>query len=152
MTEVGVSFDWVECGEITATGDTITWPEMPNRGGVYRLVFTLGDRTRTYVGETTRFARRFAAYQNPGGSTGTNTRMRDRTRDLLNVPGGTARVDVQDNVRVVVDGQEADQRVIPDPFLRHLLENAALVSVAAEGAEIVNGTGYPPGELWPVEA
>lgn len=54
---------------------------------------------------------------------------------LLTEHGGAAEIHVATDVHVLVEGREVDG--LPDVFLRRLLENAALVEVAASGG-IVN--------------
>jgi hypothetical protein len=76
--------------------------------------------------------------------------MKARLLTLLGEHGGTAELHVATEVSVSVAGAAVDVSTLPDVFVRRMLENAALVDVAAGGGEIVNGKGFPAGELWPV--
>jgi hypothetical protein len=149
--EITARFNWTPVGPIRADPDSrvLSWPRMPTGSGVYRFTLRLGGRTRYYVGETDGYARRFAHYANPGPTQSTNVRMKARLLTLLVDHGGAAELHVATDVAVTVDGHEADLTSLPGVFVRRLLENAALVEVATAGGEIVNGKGFPAGELWP---
>ena len=99
------------------------------------------------MGETDNYRRRFVHYAKPGPTQSTNIRMRDRLLDLLNAKGGQASVEVATGIAFMRDGQPMAVDGVPDVFVRRLLENAALVTLAAVQSEIVNGRGYPAGEL-----
>jgi hypothetical protein len=149
--EITARFNWTPVGPIRADPDTraLIWPRMPAGSGVYRFTLRLGSRTRYYVGETDGYVRRFAHYANPGPTQSTNVKMKARLLTLLVDHGGAAELHVATGVSVTMDGQEVDVAPLPDVFVRRLVENAALVAVAASGGEIVNGKGFPTGELWP---
>ena len=146
---IEVRFDWTMVGQITVAEEDLNWPPMPGGAGVYRYTLRLGDRTRYYVGETDNFRRRFSHYRRPGPSQTTNIRMHQRLRTLLATHGGEAEVAVASNVEYSVNGASVQDLTLPEVFTRRLLENAALVELAAGGHEIVNGKGFPAGELWP---
>ena len=150
-SEVTVRFDWTPVGPISASSDglTLRWPSLPAGSGVYRFTLQLGSRTRFYIGETDGFKRRFAHYANPGPTQSTNVKMKARLLTLLGQYRGTAELHVATAVTLAVAGVAVDASNLPDVFVRRLLENAALVAVAADGGEIFNGKGFPSGELWP---
>lgn len=116
---------------------------------MYRFTLRLGDRRRFYVGETDGYRRRFGHYAKPGPTQSTNIRMKARLLTLLREHRGTAELHVMTGVAVFAAGSPVDLTAVPDVFVRRLLENASLVEVAAGGGEIVNGKGFPAGELWP---
>jgi len=151
-SELSVRFDWRGVGPITASADglSLLWPAMPPGSGVYRITLRLEGRTRFYVGETDGYKRRFTHYANPGPTQSTNVKMKARLLTLLGEHRGTAELHVGTEVAVSIRGAAVDIATLPDVFVRRLLENAALVDVAAGGGEIVNGKGFPAGELWPV--
>jgi hypothetical protein len=101
------------------------------------IAYSLGDRTRTYVGEAEAYVARFRQYARPGPSQTTNLRMRTRLERLLGEYPGTADIDVARRVVVRIEGAEADLGALPGPFLRRLVENAALIAAAARGDELV---------------
>ena len=144
--EVAIRFGWVHVGPIVGTGTGLTWPAMPSGAGVYRFTLRLGERARVYVGETDSYRRRFSHYANPGPTQSTNLKMKARLLELLNGKGGHAYVEISTDVSLLVDGL-ALKADLPDVFVRRLLENAALLEVAASGGEIINGKGLPSGEL-----
>ena len=150
-SELSVRFEWTLVGPISASADglTLQWPAIPPGSGAYRFTLRLGDRTRFYVGETDGYRRRFAHYANPGPTQSTNVKMKARLLTLLGEHRGTAELHVATEVAVSVVGSAVGLATLPDVFVRRLLENAALVDLAAGGGEIVNGKGFPPGELWP---
>lgn len=151
-SELCVSFDWTPVGPITASADGLflRWPAMPPGSGVYRFALRLAGRTRFYVGETDGFKRRFTHYANPGPTQSTNMKMNARLLTLLCEHDGTAELHVATGMTVSISGAAVDVSTLPDVFVRRLLENAALVDIAAGGGELVNGKGFPAGELWPV--
>ncbi|WP_336920686.1 hypothetical protein [Aquipuribacter sp. SD81] len=151
MSQLVVRWDWTAVGaiHIAEDGQTLDWPAMPAGAGVYRINLHLGERTRTYIGETDRYARRFRHYDRPGPSQTTNRRMKERLVTLLGVHGGTASVDVATSVSLESDRGPVELSNLPPVFVRRLLENAALCVERARGGEVVNGPGFPKGELWP---
>jgi hypothetical protein len=146
---VEVTIHWQALGEVAAAGDHITLPKPPPglSGGLYRFVMRRGEHHRVYVGETENYARRFYQYANPGPSQTTNQRMKARLVRLLPLPDTSARVDVAVNVEIRLGDTAVDANHLPQPFYRRLIENAALVDLAAQGGHLANGVGYPPGEL-----
>jgi hypothetical protein len=120
---------------------------MPAGPGVYRFTLRLGDRARLYVGETDNFRRRFSHYANPGPTQSTNLKMKARLLELLNERGGQADVEVAVDVTLLLDGLSVKAADLPDVFVRRLLENAALLELASSQGEIINGKGFPSGEL-----
>jgi hypothetical protein len=145
--EVAIRFGWAHVGPIVGTGTGLTWPAMPAGAGVYRFTLRLGERARVYVGETDNFRRRFSHYANPGPTQSTNLKMKARLLELLNEKGGQAYIEVTTDVSLLVDGLALNGADLPDVFVRRLLENAALLGVAASDGEIINGKGFPSGEL-----
>ncbi len=145
--EVAVRFGWVRVGPIVGTGTGLAWPAMPAGAGVYRFTLRLGERVRLYVGETDDFRRRFSQYANPGPTQSTNLKMKARLLELLNEKGGQAHIEVAADVTLFLNGLALNPIDLPDVFVRRLLENAALVQVAAAKGEIINGKGFPSGEL-----
>ncbi len=144
---IQVEYAWRHVGEVTADDGRLLWPAMPRGAGVYRFTLELDSRSRYYVGETDNYRRRFSHYANPGPTQTTNIKMNARLLHLLTRAGGAARVDIAVNVQLFRDGSPIGSSVLPDVFVRRLLENAALVETAATGGEIINGRGFPPGEL-----
>jgi len=151
MPEVLVRWNWEPVGpvRIAEDGQTLLWPPMPSGSGVYRITLHLAGRTRTYVGETDGYKRRFHHYASPGPTQTTNVRMKARLVTLLGAHGGAAHIDVATTVQLRIGGDSTDLADLPDVFVRRLVENAALCDVAAGAGEIVNGRGFPAGELWP---
>lgn len=145
--EVTVRFGWANVGPITGTGAGLTWPALPAGAGVYRFHLQLGDHARLYVGETDNFRRRFSHYANPGPTQSTNIKMKDRLLKLLNEQGGRASVEVAVDVTLLLNGLALQASDLRDVLVRRLLENAALVEVAASKQAIINGKGFPSGEL-----
>jgi hypothetical protein len=90
---------------------------------------------------------RFRSYAKPGRSQTTNIRMHARLMTLLGQHGGTARVEVATDPQILVNGLEIPVDLVPPVFARRLLENAALAAIVAERGEIINGAGFPSGEL-----
>lgn len=147
MDKLHIEIEWQEVGPISVDIDgNVSVPEVPSGGGVYRYVFRLDDRSRVYIGETANFRRRFYAYTKPGPSQSTNQRMKERFL-RLGAEGGSSTLEIANRVDVRVDGQGVSVDV-GNVFMRRLLENAALIGALSRGDEIVNGKGFPPGELW----
>lgn len=144
---MAVQFSWQEVGPIVGTGTALVWPSMPPGGGVYRFTLQLGDRIRRYIGETDNYRRRFSHYASPGPTQSTNLRMKARLLELLNDKGGHARLEVAADVVLLLNGMTLDEEGLPEVFVRRLLENAALLEVAGSKGEIINGKGFPAGEL-----
>ena len=146
---VQVVIGWQPLGEITAIGDEIALPPAPpgRAGGLYRFVLRRAGHHRVYVGETENYARRFSQYAHPGPTQTTNLRMKDRLVRLLALPDTSARLDVAVEVEIRCGDTLVDPAGAPATFYRRLAENAALVDLAAHGVHLINGRGYPRGEL-----
>lgn len=149
LTSIQVSYGWTAVGDIHAgDGRSLRWPVMPSGSGVYRFMLRMGDRTRYYVGETDNYRRRFGHYAKPGPTQTTNIRMNDRLVTLLHDHRGVATLEVAVNVEITCAGELVQLSKDHAVFVRRLVENAALLEVAALGGELVNGKGIPPGEFW----
>lgn len=147
MGKLHIEIEWRETGPISVGADgTVSFPEIASGAGVYRYVFRLGERSRVYVGETDNFRRRFYGYTKPGPAQSTNQRMNDRFIRLA-AEGGSSMLEIASRIEVRVGDQEVSVD-INNVFMRRLIENAALVEAMSRGDEIVNGKGFPPGELW----
>ena len=111
-----------------------------DRWGLYRLVFHAQPRL-IYIGETGRGLRRRWRDYALGGGKSTASRMHARLVERL--PSGEV-VDVEriGDLTLTIGGQAADPEVMPPPFVRRLVENAALLEDYASGATIINGVGY----------
>lgn len=151
MPRILVRWNWEPVGPIQIAEDaqTLRWPTMPSGSGAYRITLHLAGRTRTYVGETDGYKRRFHHYARPGPTQTTNIRMNARLVTLLAIHGGTAHIDVAISDQLEIDGAAVNAASLPEVFVRRLIENAALCDVAGGDGEIVNGRGFPEGELWP---
>ena len=101
-----------------------------------------GPPQQVYVGETGRgLRRRWRDYERGAGKS-TASRMHVRLLEHA-TKGAAVHVERMDKVVVMVDGAKTDPALLPLPFLRKLLENAALAQAAVAGLGIVNGDGYP---------
>jgi len=146
--ELGITMDWESVGQVTLVDQGVRMPALQTGPGVYQWVFRHGGLTRHYVGEVMNLSRRFAHYRNPGPSQSTNQRMKERVLRVLGA-GGTAEILLATNIQFTVGGESSE----PDlslPFARCFVENAALVALITEEAEIVNGKGYGtigPGDI-----
>lgn len=119
---------------MTLVGEKLKMPVLGVRPGVYRFELKdfEGKRLRSYVGESDNLERRMGNYRNPGAGQATNLRLNQSLRKLLQVEGTVA---VSVVLEASVDGQALD---LAAKSARLLVENTALVSLAASGGVVEN--------------
>lgn len=143
MGSVAVSYRWVLVGQLTLDdrgGPVFPLLEADDRWGLYRLVFNAEPRL-VYIGETGRGLRRRWRDYELGGGKSTASRMHARLAERL--PGGEV-VDVERaaDLTISIGGKAVSAETMPAPFVRRLVENAALLEDYAAGTTIINGVGY----------
>jgi hypothetical protein len=147
MAIMRVSFEWEQIGEValSASGRP-AFPVLPTPDavGLYRIELTEDGQRRVYIGETGRgLARRWKDYERGAGKS-TASRMHVRLLRSLARPAEPVTVSRLVNLRLFVDETPVRPEAVPAPFLRRLVENAALIDEHARGAAIINGDGYAP--------
>ena len=129
-----IAYDWLAAGEITLSNGRLVVPALGVSPGVYRfrLVEPEGDVRSFYVGESENLFQRMNGYRNPGPTQATNQRINLLLCDLLD-DGGAVRVSLIHEA--TLDGVSLDFRRKP---ARLLVENSALLHLAAQGAVVEN--------------
>ncbi len=142
-----MTFEWQQVGEVVlGSSGRPTFPALPDPDvvGLHRIELIEDGQRRVYIGETGRgVARRWRDYERGAGES-TDNRMHARLLRSLEEAVEAVTVSHLVEVTVTVDGATVDPRDIPEPFLRKLLENAALTQAHARGSAIINGPGYSP--------
>lgn len=151
MGSVVVSFRWVPVGPVTV--DDRGRPVFPrlksaDHWGLYRLVFTAEPRL-IYIGETGRGLRRRWRDYELGGGKSTANRMHARLVERL-PSGEVVNVERVADLTLSIGGEALTVEAMPAPFVRRLVESAALLEDYAAGTTIINGVGYSQsGDLRP---
>ncbi len=145
-----MTFEWQQVGEVVlGSSGRPTFPALPAPDvvGLYRWIeLTEDGQRRVYIGETGRgLARRWKDYERGAGRS-TASRMHLRLLRSLERPADPVTVSRLAKLSVFIDERPVTPESIPAPFLRRLVENAALVEEHVRGAAIINGVGYSPGE------
>jgi hypothetical protein len=133
-----VSFAWLGANPVTLVGAKLRMPLLGVRPGIYRFELRGDDgkALRSYVGESDNLERRMGNYRNPGPTQPTNVRLNQLLQEILEA-GGSVTVSVV--LEGTFDGRPLDLAAKP---ARLLIENAALVAMAADGVVIENlGSG-----------
>ena len=143
MRSVVVSYSWVPVGQVAL--DDRGRPVFPSleavdRWGLYRLVFTAEPRL-VYIGETGRGLRRRWRDYELGAGKSTASRMHARLIERL---ASREVVDVEHvaDLTISIRGKAVNAEAMPQPFVRRLVENAALLQDYAAGTTLINGVGY----------
>ena len=148
MSSVRLAFEWQPVGEVVlGSSGRPTFPALPSPDvvGLCRIELTEDGQRRVYIVETGRgLARRWRDYERGTGRS-TASRMHLRLLRSLEHPADAVTVARLVKLSIFIDEKLAEPEAIPAPFLRKLVENAALVDEHARGAAIINGVGYPPG-------
>ena len=137
---------WRLLGPIEWSGLSIEFPaDAPREPGIYLIRVTLGDDTRTYVGEAADLSRRLRRYsgrpeERPYQRGMTSTNMRGRlTRTFC--AGGKAVIYLlqlpleQSPARESLDPARKDHRI--------MIERLAISAAYLHGEQLINEEGFP---------
>lgn len=131
-------FAWRPIGAVTLdAGGRLIFPKPPRRPGVYRFLLERAERRSVYIGETDDLERRFQHYRTPGRTQRTNQYLNALMRRTLAEGDAVSVAIIVDTAWLRMDSEErrADFSV---KAKRVLVEQAALVSTNARGAELLN--------------
>ncbi len=141
MSSICVTFEWQRVGEVTlSAAGRPAFPALPTPDvvGLYRIELTEDGQRRVYIGETGRgLTTRWKDYERGAGAS-TASRMHVRLLRSLEDPAQPIVVSRLINLRVAVNQTVVEPAAIPAPFLRKLVENAALAEEHTLGAAIIN--------------
>ncbi|MGX0975861.1 hypothetical protein ACSSVY_001571 [Roseovarius sp. MBR-51] len=80
-TSINIEFFWQSVGEIQFLDETLHFPRLPARAGLYRI--RLPVSRSVYVGETVNLQRRMQNYRRPGATQTTSVWVNDHLRNRL---------------------------------------------------------------------
>lgn len=123
-TSINIEFFWQSVGEIQFLDETLHFPRLPARAGLYRI--RLPVSRSVYVGETVNLQRRMQNYRRPGATQTTSIWVNDHLRNRLR--GGELVLLETCTDAITTTGTIRQGADLKSKIVRVMIEHAAILS------------------------